>query len=120
MSILLKKRPIEPLLRGLQSVSASTLKNHYGRVAEQAARGPVTISRYKVPEMVLLPAADYVEMQRARQAPLDALAAEFDLLVVKMNTPKAKTAAANLFRATPKELGRSAVKFAQVAKAHAR
>jgi antitoxin Phd len=120
MSMLLKKRPIDPLLRSLRSVSASALKNNYGQVAEQAAKGPVAISRYKVPEMVLLPAADYVEMQRARQAPLDALAAEFDQLVVKMNTPKAKTAAANLFKATPKELGRSAVKSAQAAKAHAR
>lgn len=58
-----------------------------------------------------------MELQRSHKGHLDAMTAEFDTMVAKMNTPEAKRGVKKLFQATARELGKSAV---LAAKAHAR
>ena len=99
---------------------ASVLKNNYGQVADKAANGPVLICRHRMPEMVLLSADDYANLQRARHAPLEALTAEFDAMAEGMKTTKAKRAAGQFFNADARELGSSALRAAGKAASHAR
>ncbi|MDB6133157.1 MAG: hypothetical protein JWM59_1400 [Verrucomicrobiales bacterium] len=96
----------------LPSVTASALKNNFGHASRQAAKGALAITRRQRTEFVLLPVAQYAELQRARQAPLDALSAQFDAMVSKMDTSAARQGTAKLFQAGSKELGRTAVKAA--------
>ncbi len=103
---------LQHLVEALPSVPASSLKNDLGRVFEMVKEQAVAVTRHKRPQFVMVPVAEYQELQRARLAPLEALAAEFDSLVAEINTPTAKTGAARLFTATPKALGRAAVKAA--------
>ncbi len=105
-------------LAALPEISASVLKNKFSEVARLAAREPLAVSRHKRREFVILTAEHYEALQQSQRAPLDALATEFDQMVVRMNTPKAKRATASLFSAAPKALGKAAVK-ARRAAAHA-
>lgn len=109
--------PIDPILSELRAFDASTLKNQFRNVAEQAAKGAVAISRYSRPELVLMTAAEYVRLEKLRRAPFDALTGQFDELVAKMQTAKSRKAVQALFGATPAGLGTAAVK---AAKANAR
>jgi antitoxin Phd len=102
----------------LSEVTASVLKNKFSEVARLAATAPLAVSRHNRREFVILTAAQYEEFQQSRRAPLETLAAEFDQMVVRMNTPKAKRATAALFSAGPKALGQAAVN-ARRAAAHA-
>ncbi|MGH7946313.1 MAG: type II toxin-antitoxin system Phd/YefM family antitoxin [Opitutaceae bacterium] len=106
--------PIPQALAGLPTVTASSLKNNFGEASMQASKGALAITRHNRAEFVLMPVGQYVELQRSRQAPLDALAAQFEAMVARMNTPAAKRGIAKLFKATPAELGKSAVKAARV------
>jgi hypothetical protein len=93
----------------LSAVTASVLKNKFSEVARLAATAPLAVSRHKRREFVILTTAQYEELQRSRRAPLENLAAEFDQMVARMNTPKAKRATASLFAAGGKALGKAAV-----------
>ncbi len=102
----------------LSEVTASVLKNKFSEAARLASCGPLAVSRHNRREFVILTAGQYEELQQSRRAPLESLTAEFDQLVAKMNTPKAKRATAALFSASPKALGQAAVN-ARRAAAHA-
>jgi prevent-host-death family protein len=99
-------------ISSLPAVTASELKNNFGAVSAQAMKGAVAITRHQRAEFVLLPVEQYLELQQARTAPLDALTSEFDAMVGRMNTPAAKRGVAKLFQASPARLGESAVKAA--------
>ena len=109
--------PIDPILSELRSFDASTVKNKFRDVAEQAAKGAIAISRYSRPELVIMTAAEYVRLEKIRRAPLDALTGQFDELVMKMQSTKSKKAVQTLFEAAPGDLGKAALK---AAKANAR
>lgn len=96
-------------LSELPEITASDLKNKFSEVARLTAREPVAVTRHKRREFVVLTAAQYEELQQSRRAPLDSLAAEFDQLVAKMNTPQARRATASLFAASGKALGKAAM-----------
>jgi antitoxin Phd len=104
---------IDPILSELRAFDASTAKNKFREVAEHAAMGAVVISRYNRPELVLMPSEEYVRLEKLRRSPLDALAGQFGALVAKMQTTKSQKAAQGLFRASPAELGRAALKAAK-------
>jgi prevent-host-death family protein len=108
---------IDPLLSGLPSVDASTVKNQFREVAARAAETAVAISRYGRPQWVIMPADEFVRLEKSRRAPLEALAGQFDDLVATMQGAKSQKAVKSLFAATPAALGKAAVK---AAKAHAR
>ena len=99
-------------ISGLRAVTASELKNNFGEVSAQAMKGAVAITRHQRAEFILLPVEQYLELQHARTAPLDALTSQFDAMVARMNTPAAKRGVAKLFKASPAGLGKSAVKAA--------
>jgi prevent-host-death family protein len=101
----------------LPEITASELKNKFSEVARLTAREPLAVSRHNRREFVILTAAQYEEVQRSRRAPLESLAAEFDAMVAKMNTPKAKRATASLFSASGKALGKAAAKARRTAHA---
>ncbi len=101
----------------LSEVSASVLKNKFSEVARLASSGPLAVSRHNRREFVILTAGQYEELQQSRRAPLETLAGEFDQLVAKMNTPKARRATASLFAASGKALGKAAVKARRAAHA---
>ena len=108
---------IDPILGELPSVDASTVKNQFREVAAQAAETAVAISRYGRPEWVIMSAGEFVRLEKSRRAPLDALTGQFDGLVAKMQSAKSQKGVQALFRASPGDLGKAAVK---AAKANAR
>jgi len=93
----------------LSEVTASVLKNKFSEVARLTSNGPLAVSRHNRREFVILTAGQYEELQQSRRAPLESLTADFDQMVATMNTPKGKRAAAALFSASPKALGKAAV-----------
>ena len=108
---------IDPILSELPAFDASTVKNKFREVAAQAAEGAVAISHYGRPELVIMPAEEFVRLEKSRRAPLDALTGQFDRLVAKMQTGKSQKAVRSLFGASSSALGKAAVK---AAKANAR
>lgn len=96
------------------TVAATEAKNAFGSVLDKAiAHGMVAITKRDRPRAVLISFEEYNALVAALPDPLAALRGEFDALVAKMQTPKAKQAARGLFRATPAALGRAAVKAAR-------
>jgi len=105
-------------IAALPDISASDLKNKFSEVARLVAREPLAVTRHNRREFVILTASQYEELQQSRRAPLESLTAEFDQLVARMNTPKAKRATVALFSASAKALGKAAVNARRTA-AHA-
>ena len=101
----------------LTEITASDLKNKFSEIARLTAREPVAVTRHNRREFVILTAGQYEEFQQSRRAPLETLAGEFDQLVARMNTPKARRATASLFAAGGKTLGKAAVKARRTAHA---
>ena len=96
------------------AVAATEAKNAFGSVLDTAiARGMVAITKRDRPRAVLISFEEYNALVAALPDPIAALRGEFDALVAKMQTPKAKKAARGLFRATPAALGRAAVTAAK-------
>lgn len=93
----------------VESVTATTAKNAFGKVLEQAlSRGIVLITRHANARAVLLSMEEYQAMLDRVPDPLEVLGAEFEALVTKMRKPKARMAGRTLFRASGAELGKAA------------
>jgi prevent-host-death family protein len=96
------------------AVAATRLKNEFGAVLEQAVRGgAVAITRHDTPRAVLISYEEFQALVEARSPSLDDLSAEYDVLLARMQTPKARKGMEAAFNATPAELGRAAVKAAR-------
>lgn len=106
-------------ISALPDISASDLKNKFSEVARLAAREPVAVTRHNRREYVILTASQYEEFQQSRLAPLEALAADFDQMVARMNTPKDRVARANFFKASAVKPSTSLAK-AKKQRTHAR
>jgi len=101
----------------LPTVTASRLKNEFGRVFEQAALGgAVVITKHNTPRAVLLSYAEFEALTESATPTLNDLSERFDELLATMQTPKAKAGVAAAFDATPEELGAAAVKAARPAR----
>lgn len=101
-------RPLE-----VESFSATDAKRSFGAILDAAiAQGIVAITRQNHTRAVILSLEEYEALLRRLPDPLEQLRGEFDELVAAMQTPKARKAVDTLFRATPKQLGRAAVKGA--------
>jgi antitoxin Phd len=97
----------------LPTVAATRFKNEFGAIFEQAALGgAVAITKHDAPKAVLLSYAEFESLTKAHMPALDALSAQFDGLLERMQAPKAKAAMAAAFDADPATLGRAAVKQA--------
>ncbi len=97
----------------VQTVAASRLKNEFGTILEQAARGAVAITRHDAPKAVLISYEDFEALAKGQGQNLDDLSAEFDVLLSRMQTPRARRAMDAAFNAPPARLGRAAVKAAR-------
>jgi antitoxin Phd len=115
----MSSQPLPPLPgHPLESITATSAKNAFGRALEKALTGAVVgITRHEEISAVLLSAGTYralIEALRSQQAdPLAELRERFDRRFAAMQTPRAKAAARALFEATPQELGAAAVKGAK-------
>ena len=96
------------------AVAATRMKNEFGSVLEQALRGgAVAITRHDTPKAVLVSYDEFQALVKARSHDLNDLSAEYDVLLSRMQTPKAKKAMENAFFATPDALSRAAVRAAR-------
>ena len=98
----------------LRSVPATRLKNEFGTIFEQAVRGgAVAITKHDTARAILISLEEFEALAGERQRSLDALNGQFEGLLARMQTPKAKKGIAAAFNASPKALGRAAVKAAR-------
>ena len=101
----------------IPSIPATRLKIEFGSALETAARGgAVAITRHDTPKAVLISYDEFQALVKARSSSLNALTEEFDELLARMQTPKARKGAAAAFDASPAKLGRAAVRAARARK----
>jgi antitoxin Phd len=97
----------------IPKVAATQAKNEFGAILEKATHGgAVAITRHDSPKAVLLSYEEFESLVHTRAQTLDRLGAEFDDLLARMQTPKAKRGMKAAFHASPGKLGRAAVKSA--------
>ena len=104
-----ERREIQP-----SSYTATEAKNEFGRLLEQAIQGEtVVITRHNSPKAVLISMDQFNALKQAPQLKLDTLSGEFDALLAKMQSPKARSAMEAVFNASPQQLGKAAVAAAR-------
>jgi antitoxin Phd len=93
-----------------RSVPATDAKNEFGSILETAVQdGAVIITKHEVPKAILISVERARALLAKHEPDLQALSREFDDLVARMRTPKARAAARGLFTATPERLAEAAV-----------
>ncbi|GJL53982.1 MAG: hypothetical protein NPIRA02_11140 [Nitrospirales bacterium] len=93
------------------AVTATRVKNQFGSILEQATHGsPVAITRHAMPKAVLLSYKEFESLVKQQTNALDDLSAEFDELLMHMQTPKAQKGMKMAFEASPTQLGQVAAK----------
>ena len=98
----------------ISTVTATKAKNEFGAILEKTLHGgAVAITRHDTPKAVLLSFAEFESLVNERCRSLDDLNAEFDGLLARMQTAKARKGVEAAFNASPAELGRAAVKAAR-------
>jgi antitoxin Phd len=96
------------------SFTATVAKKEFGRVLELVMRGGrVVITKHDAPKAVLLSVDEFNALTHATENTLDTLSGEFDALLARMQTPRARAGMKAAFGATPKELGRAAAAAAR-------
>ncbi len=96
--------------RSIPSVTATDAKNGFGRVLERAlVEGVLAITKHNEVKAVLLSAREYEALIAGQRDRLTDLEAEFDGLLDRMRTAKARKAGEELFAASPSKLGRAAL-----------
>jgi prevent-host-death family protein len=107
-----RRRPSE--VSAPASFTATGAKKEFGRLLEIAIRGGrVVITKHAAPKAVLLSVEEFDALTGAGARALDMLTGEFDGLLARMQTPRARAALKAAFEATPKALGRAAVTAAR-------
>jgi antitoxin Phd len=96
------------------SVTATDAKKQFGRVLELVLKGgAVVITKHDAPKAILLSMDEFNALTQATARPLDRLSADFDALLARMQTPRARAGMKAAFGASPRELGRAAVAAAR-------
>ncbi|HWF13409.1 MAG TPA: type II toxin-antitoxin system Phd/YefM family antitoxin [Candidatus Acidoferrales bacterium] len=94
--------------------SATQAKNEFARALELALQGgSVVITKHDAPKAILISMDEFNKLTRAAEYNLNTLSAEFDTMLDRMQTPKARSAMEAAFSASPKELGKAAVSAAR-------
>jgi antitoxin Phd len=105
---------VSPIEASSTSVTASEAKNEFGRVLERVISGGVMfITKHGAAKAVLMPVDRYNALARAGELQLSALTEQFDELLLRMQTPKARAGMKKAFHASPKRLGKAALAAAR-------
>jgi antitoxin Phd len=92
------------------SMSATQAKNELARILERVIQGGlVVITKHHVPKAVLLSVDEFNALSGGTENKLNTLSGEFDALLDRMQSPKAKAGMKAAFGASPKRLGKAAV-----------
>ncbi len=96
------------------SVTATDAKREFGRILETVIQGGVVvITKHDAPKAVLIAVDEFEALSRAGETKLNTLSEQFDALLVRMQTPKARVGMKAAFDASPKQLGKAAVVVAR-------
>ncbi|HEX6648877.1 MAG TPA: type II toxin-antitoxin system Phd/YefM family antitoxin [Pyrinomonadaceae bacterium] len=96
------------------SYTATEAKKEFGRLLEQAIQGTtILITKHDSPRAVLISIDHFERLQEAPPAKLNTLTEQFDTLLERMQSPKARRGMAAAFRADNKQLGKAAVAAAR-------
>ncbi len=101
---------INPLSGEFLDISATEFKQRFGKTLEGVAHGqPVRIIRHgrKSDRLVLLREDELTALQARAGSPLEALRDQFDDMVARMQTSKARTAVASIGSVQPTALGQA-------------
>ncbi len=113
----LKFRNSRGSLINIPSVAATKVKNEFGAILDRAAHGgAVAITRHDTLKAVLLSYDEFKSLVQLRSNTLDDPGTEFDALLTRMQTPKARKGMRTAFNASSTQLGRAAVKAARKAR----
>jgi len=112
---LTKRTPLTAVQRPKRaSFTATEAKNEFGQLLERAIQGEaVVITKHDAPKAVLISMDEYTALKRTPELNLDALAAEYDAMYERMQTPQQRDAVDALFHSTPAELGKTALEAAR-------
>jgi prevent-host-death family protein len=92
------------------SFTATEVKNEFGRILEKAIQGEtVVITKHDSPKAVLISVDQFNALKHASEFKLDTLSGEFDALLARMQSAKARTAMKAAFSSSPQQLGKAAV-----------
>jgi prevent-host-death family protein len=95
-------------------ISATEAKNKLGEVLDSVLQsGMVMITKHDTPKAVLLSMEEFAALSQATRSRLDTLNDEFDALLARMQTPKARAGRKAAFSASPKQLGKTALAAAR-------
>jgi antitoxin Phd len=109
VSSIRNRRGEEPI-----KISATDAKNKLGKLLDSVLQGGmVLITKHGSPKAILLSMDEYGALSRASESGLDVLHGEFDALLARMQTPKARAGMKSAFKASPKQLGKTAVAVAR-------
>jgi antitoxin Phd len=90
--------------------TATQAKNEFGRALEMVLQGgTVVITKHDAPKAVLISVDEFYKLSHATELTLDTLSGEFDALLARMQSPRARAAMKAAFVASPQELGKAAV-----------
>src|SRR5204862_511794 len=89
--------------------TSTVAKNEFGRLLEMGMRGRVVvITKHDAPKAVLVSLDEFNALARAAESKLDTLSGEFDALLARMQTPRARAGMRAAFDATPRQFGKAA------------
>jgi prevent-host-death family protein len=93
-----------------RSYTATEVKNGFGRVLDEALQGAtVVITKHQAPKAVLMSMDKFNALQQAPQLKLNTLSSEFDALLLRMQTAKARAGMERAFHASAERLGKAAL-----------
>jgi prevent-host-death family protein len=96
----------------ITTVASTKAKNEFAAIMDEAAHGgAIAITRHDIPKAVLLSYSEFESLVRARSQSIGEFGAEFDDLLARMQTPKARKGMESAFNASPTKLGRAAKAF---------
>jgi antitoxin Phd len=92
------------------SITATDAKKQFGRLLELVLRGgAVVITKHDAPKAIVLSMEEFHALTRPAAGPLDSLADEFDAMLTRMQTPRARSAMKAAFATSARDLGKAAV-----------
>lgn len=95
-------------------ITATKAKNQMGQMLKTVMQGGVVfITMHETPEAAVMPIAEYEKLTGAAEERLNTMSRAFDDLLARMQTPEARAGMRTAFEASPEELGKNAVAFAQ-------